>query len=96
MVAKDIDEANEALAQTLPDSVRTGLEDELRKLKELNTVLSGAEDKSTIHQLRAKLRWARERLANEREAVRRKSLEKEVSLIQNDIRLEVERKERSR
>ena len=61
MVNNDINECELALEQSLPDSIRSGLEDEDRKLKRLREVLEG-EGKSVLHSLRAKYRWERDRL----------------------------------
>jgi hypothetical protein len=94
MLSKDIADCEDALAATLPDQIRTGLEDELRRLQDLNRVLSGEGDKSVIHQLRAKLRWKRTALGDERDAVKRKKIEHEIQAIESDIKKEVERRER--
>jgi hypothetical protein len=94
LLARDIEDATDALTESLPDAVRAGLESELKKLSALNAVLSGDADKSTVHQLRAKLRWARQRLSAEKDTSKKKKIEAEVSAIEADIRKEVERKGR--
>jgi hypothetical protein len=94
MLTKDIDEATDALSQTLPDTIRQGLEGELKKLQALYAVLSGVEEKSTLHQLRAKLRWATVRLEKERDPAKQKKMEHEIQDIKAEIKREVERRER--
>jgi hypothetical protein len=94
MLARDIDELQEALQEPMPPRVKTGLEDELRRLQELSRVLSGADDKSAIHQLRAKLRWARQRLANTKDGSGRRKVEAEIGEIEANIEREVERRGR--
>jgi len=94
MLAKDIDDATNALSQSLPDIVRAGLDDELKKLRALYEVLTGAEEKNLLHQMRASLRWARVRFDKERDPAKRRKLEHEISEIENDVRREVERREK--
>jgi hypothetical protein len=84
------------LAQKLPDSVRDGLETELKKLQTLNNVLLGTNEKSSLHQLRAKLRWARKRLTIEKNSAKRQKIENEISEIQEEIKKDMGRKERSK
>jgi hypothetical protein len=95
LLTKDIADCEEALTQPMPEQIRRGLEDELRRLQSLNEVLSGSQDKSALHQARARLRWARQRLAEERDAVRKKKIETEIHEIESDIKREMDRRERS-
>jgi hypothetical protein len=78
----------------MPQQLRDGLEGELKRLQMLNAALEGELDKSTLHALRANLRWARQKLAAEREPVKRRKIESELSLIEQNIKYEVERKDR--
>lgn len=94
LLSKDITDCEEALSQPMPEQIRRGLEDELRRLQSLNEVLSGAQDKSALHQARARLRWARQRLSGERDAVKKKKIEQEIHEIEADIRREQERREK--
>jgi hypothetical protein len=94
MLTKDIAEATDALSQKLPDTVRQGLEGELKKLQALNAVLSGVVDKSTLHQMRADLRWSRVRLDKELDPAKRQKIEHEIAEIESNIKREVERRER--
>jgi hypothetical protein len=92
LLSKDIEEARTALEGSMPDSIRSGVESELRRLQELQKVLTGETDKSQVHVLRAKLRWKRQELAAEREAAKRKILEREVAGLEADIKRLVEQK----
>lgn len=91
LLAKDIDESAEALAATLPEQVRLAIEDERRKLLALNAVLTGEDGETVLRKMRARLRWARTRMAGERDAVKRKKLEHEVSDLEAQIKKEAER-----
>jgi hypothetical protein len=92
LVTKDIESATDALEQPLPDSIRTGLIDELRKLAALNAVLTGESAKSVVHSLRAKLRYARIRLKAAKGVNDRKEIEGEISELERAIRQEAARK----
>ena len=94
MLAKDIDDATNALSQSLPDIVRAGLDDELKKLRALYEVLTGTEEKNLLHQMRASLRWARVRFEKERDPAKRRKIEHEIAEIENNVRREVERREK--
>jgi hypothetical protein len=95
LLSKDISAVNDALGQTLPAAVRTALEDELKKLQALSAVLNG-DEKSAIHQLRAKLRWARTRLKTAKDASSRRKTETEIAGIEANIKREAERKHERR
>ena len=90
MLTHDVDECREALGQPMPDNVRAGLTGELRKLETLQAALAGEFEKSTLHSLRAKLRYARIRLSQARDAKKKKILEEELrgwkvkSLVRRD------------
>jgi hypothetical protein len=92
LLSKDIEEVTAALKAAMPDSIRSGLEAELRRLQELQKVLTGETDKSQVHVLRAKLRWKREELKSEREAAKRKVLEHEAAGLEADIKRLVDQK----
>jgi hypothetical protein len=96
MLQKDTADCEEALAQKLPDVVRNGLEDELKRLRALSAALSGESDKSELHQLRAKLRWGRARLAEEKDASKRRKMEADLTALENEIHRAVERQDRNR
>jgi hypothetical protein len=96
LIAVDIDKATSALESQMPDEVRSGLEAELRRLQELQKVLSGDADKSQVHVLRAKLRWKRQELASEREASKRKRLDHEIAGLEADIKREAEQKRKAK
>lgn len=91
LLAKDIEDSAEALAATLPEQVRLAIEDERRKLLALNAVLTGEDSKAILFKMRANLRWKRHALGNERDAVKRKKLEHEVSDLEAQIKKEAER-----
>jgi hypothetical protein len=92
LLVKDIDDVTDVLAQSLPDAVRMGLESELKKLQALNAVLSGEGEKSVLHQLRANLRWARQRVEKEKDPHKRKEIEREVHAIESEIEKETEKR----
>lgn len=94
LIRKDIEAITEILSGEMPQQLRGGLEGELKRLQMLNAALEGDLDKSTLHQLRANLRWARQKLGVEREPVKRRKIESELSLIEQNIKYEVERKDR--
>jgi wobble nucleotide-excising tRNase len=92
LVARDTEEAMAALETSLPDQVKSGIEAELRRLQELNRVLSGETEKSQVHVLRARLRWKRQEAKSEREAAKRKVIEREIAGIEADIKRTVEQR----
>lgn len=96
MLAKDIEDCIDALSQTMPDSIRAGLETELRKLQTLNAALNGEMDKSQLHSLRANLRWARQKLVGEHDSAKRRKIEAEIMRIEAEISKEAERKDRTK
>jgi hypothetical protein len=77
----------------MPDAVRTALSAELGKLQRMREVLLGADDKSLLHQLRGKLRWTRKRLSEEREPAKKKTLDREVKNLEEEIERQVKRGE---
>ena len=91
LIHQDLAEIREALSQSMPDAVRAGLETELRKLQMLDSALRGELDKSTLHQLRANLRWKRQELQKEHDHSKRRKIEAEVAKIEAEIKREVER-----
>ena len=95
LVTRHIEEATDALKQDLPDAIRTGLENELRKLQAIFAILNGEMDKSVVHSLRAQLRWTRQRLKQSKDAATRKRLEAEIAQIENDIQREGKKKRRA-
>ena len=88
---RDIEQATSALEEQMPDSVRGALESELQKLHRIREVLVGGDEKSVLHQLRARLRWARKRLTEERDPAKRKELDREVKAIEGQIEKQARR-----
>jgi hypothetical protein len=82
-----IEEVESMLEQTMPDALRAGLEGERRRLAAAQTALTG-EGKSHLHELRAKLRWSRERAGKENDSAKKKALEKEIKNLENQIQRE--------
>jgi hypothetical protein len=89
---RDIERLTDLIDKPMPEELRTGLEDELRKIQELYRVLTGEDSKSVLHQMRAKLRWAKVRLEEEKDPAKRRTLEHELVQIQHSIRKEASRK----
>jgi hypothetical protein len=75
------------LEETMPDALRAGLEGEHRRLVAAREALTG-EGKSHLHELRARLRWTRKRATDEKDAAKKKALEKEVKNLENQIERE--------
>lgn len=94
LVRKDIDDVTEALSQQMPTQLRVGLEGELKRLQMLTSALEGELDKSTLHQLRANLRWTRLKLEKEKDPATRKKIAHEVAQIEAEIKKEMDKKDR--
>jgi hypothetical protein len=82
-----IAEVESMLEETMPDALRAGLEGEHRRLVAAQSALMG-EGKSHLHELRARLRWTRKRATDEKDAAKKKALEKEAKNLENQIERE--------
>jgi hypothetical protein len=90
LLTKDIAAISSALAEQMPQTVRDALEIEFEKLQTLQSFLiEETTDKSVLHQLRARLRWARKRLSEEREPAKKKELERGMKQLEAKIAREV-------
>jgi hypothetical protein len=86
---RDILQINDAITQPMPDLVRHALDGELQKLVRMRDVLLGGDEKSVLHSLRAKLRYARQRSKGERDRAKRKELEREEKNLEAEIARQV-------
>jgi hypothetical protein len=82
-----ITEVESMLEETMTDALRVGLEGEHRRLVAAQEALTG-EGKSHLHALRARLRWTRIRATDEKDAAKRKPLEREIKNLENQIHRE--------
>ena len=57
----------------------------------MNNALNGIGEKSPLHQLRANLRWTRQRMMGERDVHKKKALELDVMNIEREIKVEAEK-----
>jgi hypothetical protein len=92
LLTSDIEQASRALEENMPDQIRAALEGELRRLQQAQAILMGVEDKSLLHQLRARLRWARMRIEEERDPAKKKTLQAGLKQLETQIKHEATRR----
>ena len=85
LLNRDIEKLTETLEQEMPEAVRQSLEAELLKLQDMYRLLSGEENKAQLHQLRARLRWARHRAKTEKDGHAKKKAADEVTQLEQSI-----------